>query len=80
MSGRAHVLMRHFPAMCVCVICGQIDCPLSAKRFCAKGFPENSKTMTMATAGFINENVKAAGSTLDIRVQYVSKFIPNLEF
>ena len=41
-----------------------------AKRFCARGYQENDKTMTMAPLGFINEVVKTAGSTMDIRVHY----------
>ena len=36
-------------------------CLPSAKRFCAKGYQENDKTMTMAPLGFINEDVKTAG-------------------
>ena len=41
-----------------------------AKRFCTEGYEENDKTMTMAPLGFINEDVKTAGSTMDIRVHY----------
>ena len=46
-------------------------CPVSKRRLTsAEGYQENDKTMTMALLGFINEDVKTAGSTMDIRVHY----------
>ena len=39
--------------------------------FRAKGCQTNDKTVTMAPLGLLNEDVKTAGSTKDIRVYYV---------
>ena len=41
-----------------------------AKRFRAKGCQENEKTVSMAPLGFLNEDVKTAGSTKDIIAYY----------
>jgi len=42
-----------------------------AKLFCAEGYQENDKTVAMAPLGFLDEDVKTAGSTKDIRVDYI---------
>ena len=44
---------------------GSEYCLPLAKRFRAKGYQENYKTVTMAPLGFLNEDVKTAGSTKD---------------
>ena len=43
----------------------------SAKGFRAKGYQENDKTVAMAPLEFLNEGAKLAGSTEDIRVDYI---------
>ena len=48
----------------------KIYCLPVAKRFRAKGYQENDKTVSMAQLGFLNEDVKTAGSTKDIIVYY----------
>jgi len=41
------------------------SCLPLAKRFCAKSYQENDKTVAMAPLGFLNEDVKTGGSTND---------------
>ena len=43
-----------------------------AKRFRAKGYQENDKTVAMAPLRFLNEDVETAGSTKDIKVYYIN--------
>ena len=44
----------------------RIYCLPVAKRFHAKGYQEKDNTVSMAPLGFLNEDVKTAGSTKDI--------------
>ena len=48
-----------------------VHCVRLAKHFRAKGYQENDKTVAMAPLGFLNEDVKTAGSTKDIRVDFI---------
>ena len=49
----------------------QLYCERLAKGFGAKGYQENDKTVAMAPLDFLNEGAKLAGSTEDIRVDYI---------